>query len=268
MSSRWRPRLYEILDDRFRTGRCANGDSRLERSTTAAAGPRGRSTSPPGGSWSGATSPTTGCCAGTRRPARSASSAPPPATATATPLDRRGPADHLRAGQPPGHPHRARRHAHRPRRPLRGQAAQQPERRGRTLRRLDLVLRPGLRHHQRLRGLSRRARDRRLQRLPHRPGDRRGAPRRRRLRRPQRPGLLARRAAVVRLRHPAPARSASSTSARTARSPTARSSPRRRRHGRFDNIRFDDGGRLWAAAMDGGVHCYDPVEGRDSVSIA
>ncbi|MEU8525204.1 MULTISPECIES: SMP-30/gluconolactonase/LRE family protein [Streptomyces] len=28
--------------------------------------------------------------------------------------------------------------------------------------------------------------------------------------------------------------------------------------GRFDNIRFDDGGRLWAAAMQGGVHCYDP----------
>ena len=28
--------------------------------------------------------------------------------------------------------------------------------------------------------------------------------------------------------------------------------------GRFDNIRFDDGGRLWAAAMGGGVHCYDP----------
>jgi gluconolactonase len=27
--------------------------------------------------------------------------------------------------------------------------------------------------------------------------------------------------------------------------------------GRFDNIRFDDGGRLWAAAMHGGVHCYD-----------
>ncbi|MER6617036.1 SMP-30/gluconolactonase/LRE family protein [Streptomyces xantholiticus] len=28
--------------------------------------------------------------------------------------------------------------------------------------------------------------------------------------------------------------------------------------GRFDNIRFDDGGRLWAAAMHGGIHCYDP----------
>ncbi|GAA1032572.1 SMP-30/gluconolactonase/LRE family protein [Virgisporangium ochraceum] len=28
--------------------------------------------------------------------------------------------------------------------------------------------------------------------------------------------------------------------------------------GTFDNIRFDDGGRLWAAAMGGGVHCYDP----------
>ncbi|WP_455352549.1 SMP-30/gluconolactonase/LRE family protein [Streptomyces sp. SYSU K217416] len=27
---------------------------------------------------------------------------------------------------------------------------------------------------------------------------------------------------------------------------------------RFDNIRFDDEGRLWAAAMFGGVHCYDP----------
>jgi len=28
--------------------------------------------------------------------------------------------------------------------------------------------------------------------------------------------------------------------------------------GNFDNIRFDTAGRLWAAAMDGGVHCYDP----------
>ncbi|MGW0531291.1 SMP-30/gluconolactonase/LRE family protein [Streptomyces sp. NPDC003032] len=26
----------------------------------------------------------------------------------------------------------------------------------------------------------------------------------------------------------------------------------------FDNLRFDDGGRLWAAAIQGGVHCYDP----------
>ncbi|MFF2407254.1 SMP-30/gluconolactonase/LRE family protein [Streptomyces sp. NPDC058092] len=28
--------------------------------------------------------------------------------------------------------------------------------------------------------------------------------------------------------------------------------------GRFDNIRFDDRGHLWAAAMDDGVHCYAP----------
>ncbi|MGW0658460.1 SMP-30/gluconolactonase/LRE family protein [Streptodolium elevatio] len=28
--------------------------------------------------------------------------------------------------------------------------------------------------------------------------------------------------------------------------------------GRFDNIRFDDQGRLWVAAMDDGVHCYAP----------
>ncbi|MFF4834708.1 SMP-30/gluconolactonase/LRE family protein [Streptomyces sp. NPDC001315] len=26
----------------------------------------------------------------------------------------------------------------------------------------------------------------------------------------------------------------------------------------FDNIRFDDEGRLWAAALEDGVHCYDP----------
>ncbi|MER5479710.1 SMP-30/gluconolactonase/LRE family protein [Streptomyces sp. NPDC002734] len=31
-----------------------------------------------------------------------------------------------------------------------------------------------------------------------------------------------------------------------------------RESARFDNLRFDDGGRLWAAAMDDGVHCYDP----------
>lgn len=26
----------------------------------------------------------------------------------------------------------------------------------------------------------------------------------------------------------------------------------------YDNIRFDDEGRLWAAALEDGVHCYDP----------
>lgn len=31
-----------------------------------------------------------------------------------------------------------------------------------------------------------------------------------------------------------------------------------RTDGGFDNIRFDDEGRLWAAAFDEGVHCYDP----------
>ncbi|WP_228718433.1 SMP-30/gluconolactonase/LRE family protein [Kitasatospora acidiphila] len=30
------------------------------------------------------------------------------------------------------------------------------------------------------------------------------------------------------------------------------------RDGSFDNIRFDDGGRLWAGAFSDGVHCYDP----------
>ncbi|MGW8884497.1 SMP-30/gluconolactonase/LRE family protein [Streptomyces sp. NPDC055749] len=31
-----------------------------------------------------------------------------------------------------------------------------------------------------------------------------------------------------------------------------------RTDGGFDNIRMDDDGRLWAAAFDDGVHCYDP----------
>ncbi|MEV8532367.1 SMP-30/gluconolactonase/LRE family protein [Streptomyces sp. NPDC051211] len=31
-----------------------------------------------------------------------------------------------------------------------------------------------------------------------------------------------------------------------------------RERARFDNIRFDDQGRLWAAAMEDGVHCYAP----------
>lgn len=31
-----------------------------------------------------------------------------------------------------------------------------------------------------------------------------------------------------------------------------------RAEGRFDNIRFDDQGRLWVAAMADGVHCYTP----------
>lgn len=33
---------------------------------------------------------------------------------------------------------------------------------------------------------------------------------------------------------------------------------RARKSARFDNLRFDDGGRLWAAAMTDGVHCYAP----------
>ncbi|MFK8906496.1 SMP-30/gluconolactonase/LRE family protein [Streptomyces sp. YS-3] len=31
-----------------------------------------------------------------------------------------------------------------------------------------------------------------------------------------------------------------------------------RQHAHFDNLRFDEDGRLWAAAMGDGVHCYDP----------
>ena len=86
----------------------------------------------------------------------------------------RGTARHLRARQPARHPHRARRAHHRRRRPLRGQALQQPERRGGEIGRLDLVHRPGLRHRFGLRGPQGRERDRRLPRLPRRPGLGRG----------------------------------------------------------------------------------------------
>ena len=67
----------------------------------------------------------------------------------------------LRARRPARHPDRARRLDHDHRRPLRGQAAQQPERRGRQVGRLDLVHRSGLRHRLRLRGAQGRERDRR-----------------------------------------------------------------------------------------------------------
>ena len=77
-----------------------------------------------------------------------------------------GPAGQLRARQPAGHPHRAGRVGDRARRPVRGQAAQQPQRRGGELGRLDLVHRPGVRHRHRLRGLPAPERDRRLPRVP------------------------------------------------------------------------------------------------------
>ena len=63
-----------------------------------------------------------------------------------------GPAGQLRARQPARHAHRARRLDHRARRPLRRQAAQQPQRRRRPLRRRGLLHRPGLRDRERLRG--------------------------------------------------------------------------------------------------------------------
>ncbi len=93
---------------------------------------------------------------------------------------------------------------------------------------------------------------------PDRPRQRRGAARRRRLRGAERAGVLARREQAVRLRHPV-GRDPRIRRAR-GRHALRRQGLRRDagRYGRFDNIRFDDGGRLWAAAMDGGVHCYDP----------
>ena len=67
---------FEVLDRRFeacfKTTRASSTTS-----TTAAAGPRARRTSPRTARWCGRTSRTTGCCATTSRPATSACSASP-----------------------------------------------------------------------------------------------------------------------------------------------------------------------------------------------
>ena len=112
-------RLYEILDDRFRTGRCANGDSRLEVLHDGCRWAEGPLYLPAWRQliWSDIPNDrmlrwdeATGTVCVFRTPA---------GHTNGNTLDRRGPPDHLRAGQPPRHPHRARRHRHRPRRPLR-----------------------------------------------------------------------------------------------------------------------------------------------------
>ena len=104
-------------------------------STRAAAGPRARRTSPRTARSCGRTSRTTACCATTRRPANVGVFRAPAGYTNGHTVDAPGPAGELRARQPARHAHRARRHDHRARRPLRGQAAQQPQRRRRALRR-------------------------------------------------------------------------------------------------------------------------------------
>ena len=103
----------------------------------------------------------------------------------------------LRARHPPADPHRARRQHHRDCRLLPGQAAQLPQRRGRQVRRLDLVHRSALRHPGLLRGIRGQvgAAD---QPLPGGRQDRQAVGDGRRHQPPQRAGLLARRIEAVR----------------------------------------------------------------------
>ena len=112
-----------------------------------------------------------------------------------------GPPGQLRAPRAPGHAHRVRRQRHRAGRPLPGRAPELTERRRRALRRVGLVHGPVLRHRPRLRGPAAGARGRRLPRLSDRSRHARGQPRRRRLRPPQRPRLLARRVPALHRRH-------------------------------------------------------------------
>ena len=136
-----------------------------------------------------------------------------------------------------------------------GQAAQQPQRRRRARRRLDLVHRSRLRHRQRLRGPPGRQRDRRLPRLPRRPGTGEVRIVADDFDRPNGLAFSLRRAPLY--------------IADTRRRAHPRVRRRRRRPlsggevfadcdaGVFDGIRLDDAGRVWAAAHDG-LHCFDP----------
>ena len=100
--------------------------------------------------------------------------------------------------------------------PLRGQGAQQPQRRRRQERRLDLLQRPDVRADAGLRHRAR-AGPRLPGRLPDRARRRRPAAAGRRLRPAQRPVLLGRRVAALHQRHRRAPTSACSTSTPTAR---------------------------------------------------
>ena len=144
---------------------------------------------------------------------------------------------------------------------LRRQETQFAQRRGGEIRRLDLVHRSLLRHRQRLRGRCRPVRDRRLQRLPHRPRVGRRHPGRGRHGQAQRPRLLARRGDPLRRRHrPHP---------RPGLHPEIRAYPVASNGtslgngadfvtcetGLFDGFRVDTDGNIWSSAGDG-VHCF------------
>ena len=172
-------------------------------------------------------------------------------------LDRAGPPGQLRARRPARLPHRARRLDHRPRRPLRGQAAQQPQRRGRQIRRLDLVHRPRLRDRQRTTratGPNREIGACNVYRVDPATGARAPSP----------PATSC--APTASPSRPTSAASTSSTPApshirafdvaddgtlsggEVFATSTA---------GLFDGLRLDTDGRVWTSADDG-VHCYDP----------
>ena len=105
-------------------------------------------------------------------------------------------------------------------------------------------------------------RARRLPRLPDRPRHRGGHARRRRLRPPQRPRLLARRVAAVhrRLRRdprPDGPRHIRAFDVVDGRTLTGGEVFAVCDAGIFDGFRVDEAGRLWASAGDG-VHCFEP----------
>ena len=241
----------------LRAAACAPPSARRSCSR-AAAGRRGRPGSPPAATSSGATSRTTGCCAGTSRPARSACSGSRPRNTNGQHGRPAGAPGHLRARQPARHAHRARRLDHRDRGLVRGQAAQQPQRRRRALRRLGLVHRPLLRDRVRLRGQPRRpASSTRCYVFRVDPGG--GHPdRRRRLRAPERAGVLARRAPALRLRHRRRAVAHPLVRGRRRRRAVRRRGVRRRATAAASTASASTTtGRIWTSAGDG-VHCLDP----------
>ena len=169
-----------------------------------------------------------------------------------------GPAGQLRARQPPGHPHRARRH--------RSPCSPTATRASGSTAPTTSSSGPTARSGSPIRATASTATTRAtrptseigaLPRLPRRPGHRRG-----RASSPTTscgPNGLAfsadeRQLYIVDTR--AQAHPACSTSPTTARCPAARSSPTCDA-GAFDGLRLDEAGRVWAAAHDG-LHCFDP----------
>ena len=224
--------LGSATDDATRPSTSASGPacappSARRSCSRAAAGPRARRGSPPAATSSGATSRTTGCCAGTSRRARSGCSGQPAGNTNGHTVDPQGRLVSCEHGS-----RRVTRTEHDGSITViadsyEGKRLNSPN---------DVVVRsdgsvwftdPSYGIESDYEGNRADPRARRLLRLPRRPARRRVPDRRRRLRPPERAGVLARRAPALRLRYRRRAVAHPLVRGRptTARCPAARCSP-------------------------------------------